>query len=150
MLRRPPHARPPARDLPKARRRAGRRTPQVHHRIAPPWAPLARALIELARRQRAAPRRRRHATQHQIARRQRIGLAERSERNVLRGPRTDPGERCHRSGELLGGGAEVDAALEPGAGERDRKSTRLNSSHVSISYAVFCLKKKKMHLKYLM
>src|SRR5699024_12747456 len=28
-------------------------------------------------------------------------------------------------------------------GEEDRKSTRLNSSHVSISYAVFCLKKKK-------
>src|SRR5690625_7074690 len=30
----------------------------------------------------------------------------------------------------------------PGAKE-DRKSTRLNSSHVAISYAVFCLKKKK-------
>src|SRR5690554_7558236 len=29
---------------------------------------------------------------------------------------------------------------------RDRKSTRLNSSHVRISYAVFCLKKKK-HIK---
>src|SRR5436305_10717361 len=28
---------------------------------------------------------------------------------------------------------------------RDRKSTRLNSSHVRISYAVFCLKKKKEH-----
>src|SRR3989337_2335455 len=28
---------------------------------------------------------------------------------------------------------------------RDRKSTRLNSSHGSISYAVFCLKKKKPH-----
>src|SRR5437870_8811049 len=28
------------------------------------------------------------------------------------------------------------------ANERDRKSTRLNSSHVAISYAVFCLKKK--------
>src|SRR2546426_3748723 len=28
-------------------------------------------------------------------------------------------------------------------GERDRKSTRLNSSHLVISYAVFCLKKKK-------
>src|SRR3989442_4272149 len=28
-------------------------------------------------------------------------------------------------------------------GEKDRKSTRLNSSHVRISYAVFCLKKKK-------
>src|SRR5438067_5591006 len=30
---------------------------------------------------------------------------------------------------------------------RDRKSTRLNSSHVSISYAVFCLKKKKKNNK---
>src|SRR5699024_12173799 len=29
-------------------------------------------------------------------------------------------------------------------GTRDRKSTRLNSSHVSISYAVFCLKKKNI------
>src|SRR5689334_24882071 len=29
--------------------------------------------------------------------------------------------------------------------EPDRKSTRLNSSHSSISYAVFCLKKKKKH-----
>src|SRR5690348_17775035 len=29
--------------------------------------------------------------------------------------------------------------------EADRKSTRLNSSHPSISYAVFCLKKKKIH-----
>src|SRR3989442_10879188 len=30
-------------------------------------------------------------------------------------------------------------------GQGDRKSTRLNSSHVRISYAVFCLKKKKTH-----
>src|SRR5689334_23715414 len=30
----------------------------------------------------------------------------------------------------------------PGGVDRDRKSTRLNSSHSSISYAVFCLKKK--------
>src|SRR5215208_7627860 len=39
------------------------------------------------------------------------------------------------------------AAPPGGAGRlhdaRDRKSTRLNSSHVAISYAVFCLKKKK-------
>src|SRR5690242_21166085 len=36
------------------------------------------------------------------------------------------------------------AALQDLAGTRvDRKSTRLNSSHMSISYAVFCLKKKK-------
>src|SRR5690349_24072258 len=31
---------------------------------------------------------------------------------------------------------------------RDRKSTRLNSSHVEISYAVFCLKKKKKKQSY--
>src|SRR5688572_31582973 len=33
-------------------------------------------------------------------------------------------------------------------GGRDRKSTRLNSSHSQISYAVFCLKKKKKKTKY--
>src|SRR5437867_9833433 len=33
----------------------------------------------------------------------------------------------------------------PGGRERDRKSTRLNSSHRTISYAVFCLKKKKIY-----
>src|SRR5690349_23651864 len=42
--------------------------------------------------------------------------------------------------------ARCAAALEraiAGGEARDRKSTRLNSSHVEISYAVFCLKKKK-------
>src|SRR5688500_19768010 len=35
---------------------------------------------------------------------------------------------------------------DAGGGERaDRKSTRLNSSHLVISYAVFCLKKKRKH-----
>src|SRR5438067_2989312 len=41
------------------------------------------------------------------------------------------------------GAAEAEEAPAPEPG-RDRKSTRLNSSHVSISYAVFCLKKKKL------
>src|SRR5438477_6692448 len=41
---------------------------------------------------------------------------------------------------LLG---EAEFAGEPIKGAGDRKSTRLNSSHMSISYAVFCLKKKK-------
>src|SRR3712207_7538914 len=41
-----------------------------------------------------------------------------------------------RQREPVGGGAQP-------AHERDRKSTRLNSSHANISYAVFCLKKKK-------
>src|SRR3712207_7709922 len=35
-------------------------------------------------------------------------------------------------------------ASTPRAWRRDRKSTRLNSSHANISYAVFCLKKKKI------
>src|SRR5205814_9052363 len=35
----------------------------------------------------------------------------------------------------------------PRQGGRDRKSTRLNSSHLGISYAVFCLKKKKNHTR---
>src|SRR5207249_10845628 len=37
-----------------------------------------------------------------------------------------------------------DVGLGPFCLEIDRKSTRLNSSHVSISYAVFCLKKKTL------
>src|SRR5699024_11828118 len=37
------------------------------------------------------------------------------------------------------------ALLVPPRDHPDRKSTRLNSSHVSISYAVFCLKKKKRY-----
>src|SRR5947209_17312267 len=36
---------------------------------------------------------------------------------------------------------------EAPSGRRDRKSTRLNSSHANISYAVFCLKKKKKKSK---
>src|SRR2546430_10128643 len=45
------------------------------------------------------------------------------------------GERRHGQGQERG---------PPGAEpQRDRKSTRLNSSHSQISYAVFCLKKKK-------
>src|SRR5256885_9155639 len=44
----------------------------------------------------------------------------------------------------------VDADLEPSQrlleGLLDRKSTRLNSSHLVISYAVFCLKKKKHYV----
>src|SRR5690625_6352000 len=35
------------------------------------------------------------------------------------------------------------SSVQRSAKARDRKSTRLNSSHVAISYAVFCLKKKK-------
>src|SRR2546422_3075705 len=56
--------------------------------------------------------------------------------------------RFHRNA----GGAQLRQAHRPGGrldtemladAQRDRKSTRLNSSHGYISYAVFCLKKKK-------
>src|SRR5947209_15994168 len=48
-----------------------------------------------------------------------------------------------KEGILPGGGTTL-ARLEVGFKEAlDRKSTRLNSSHANISYAVFCLKKKK-------
>src|SRR5205807_8200692 len=39
------------------------------------------------------------------------------------------------------------ASSQPSCSGRDRKSTRLNSSHLVISYAVFCLKKKKKKKK---
>src|SRR2546428_8898917 len=50
----------------------------------------------------------------------------------LRGTSRSPTRSCGRRGPAM---------LGTGAG--DRKSTRLNSSHDQISYAVFCLKKKK-------
>src|SRR2546429_3491763 len=42
-----------------------------------------------------------------------------------------------------GGRGRVERSFHRRAGAADRKSTRLNSSHGYISYAVFCLKKKK-------
>src|SRR5690349_22891652 len=41
------------------------------------------------------------------------------------------------------------AIAAPAGNYTDRKSTRLNSSHVEISYAVFCLKKKKQQIYYI-
>src|SRR5438309_6144613 len=48
-----------------------------------------------------------------------------------------------RLGEAAGPGLAVSRQYERRIEALDRKSTRLNSSHSSISYAVFCLKKKK-------
>src|SRR3989442_10802787 len=48
-----------------------------------------------------------------------------------------------RAGQVMSGHARSDLAIRLRDGGADRKSTRLNSSHVRISYAVFCLKKKK-------
>src|SRR3712207_8623964 len=57
----------------------------------------------------------------------------------------DPsGERTDEAGGPLSDGATAPVAVGPPELDqlrRDRKSTRLNSSHANISYAVFCLKK---------
>src|SRR5438067_9065080 len=55
-------------------------------------------------------------------------------RDILRVHRQHPNDPVRSS-------HVIDDAI---AAALDRKSTRLNSSHVSISYAVFCLKKKKI------
>src|SRR3989442_11807597 len=75
---------------------------------------------------------------------------------IRRPPRSTlfPYTTLFRSGECRGteidqhqqrgeGGVVRDGARRTLGSHRDRKSTRLNSSHVRISYAVFCLKKKK-------
>src|SRR5437667_6611001 len=51
---------------------------------------------------------------------------------------------------VLQGAVDADVVLVEGQGSLihpDRKSTRLNSSHITISYAVFCLKKKNKQKK---
>src|SRR5436309_4967703 len=75
---------------------------------------------------------------------------------IRRPPRSTlfPYTTLFRSGVVLGlrdrhlqGGGRGEGGDRRDAGRphhRDRKSTRLNSSHVKISYAVFCLKKKKI------
>src|SRR3712207_8709542 len=82
---------------------------------------------------------------HQPAGQQRAGAAERGEREVADVEAPRHGHLAQRVGLVprgdlqdAGGGAlQVQTQLLA-----DRKSTRLNSSHANISYAVFCLKKK--------
>src|SRR3712207_8786294 len=81
-------------------------------------------------------------TPHRRRRRARHADPHRRRRHrLLRGRRAAGGAGPGRSG---------DPAGHPRAAPllRDRKSTRLNSSHANISYAVFCLKKKNYYLTY--
>src|SRR5256885_3071474 len=66
-----------------------------------------------------------------------VGPAERSGEDVL-GRDAAPARDRARSA------AHAASPVSRRADARDRKSTRLNSSHLVISYAVFCLKKKKV------
>src|SRR2546430_17649194 len=56
---------------------------------------------------------------------------------------SDADDRSSRSDSATPGYCTLTAQRRPSASAADRKSTRLNSSHSQISYAVFCLKKKK-------
>src|SRR3712207_8938703 len=66
---------------------------------------------------------------------------------LFRSPAAGAGVQVLRAGVLLHGRPGLGHVVRPVPGPRgqgrDRKSTRLNSSHANISYAVFCLKKKK-------
>src|SRR2546427_3592589 len=57
---------------------------------------------------------------------------------------TGSGDRAFSAGaDIAEFAGSVEAGVERALRDLDRKSTRLNSSHSQISYAVFCLKKKK-------
>src|SRR5690625_6953902 len=61
---------------------------------------------------------------------------------VLQGHGEDVGDRMVQG--LARGGRIVFLRIIRSGADQDRKSTRLNSSHVATSYAVFCLKKKNI------
>src|SRR3712207_7679171 len=85
---------------------------------------------------------------------------------LFRSPHSEPLRPAAHPQDCAGGGAGGDGERrrDPASGQprrlrrlahplrvplRDRKSTRLNSSHANISYAVFCLKKKKNHIMHI-
>src|SRR5688572_32661900 len=60
---------------------------------------------------------------------------------------SEPRRTCRRLTRVPRSFGEREVGSDGGFRE-DRKSTRLNSSHSQISYAVFCLKKKKINMDY--
>src|SRR3712207_7309978 len=74
-------------------------------------------------------------------------------RGLRRRERLLPGLDRRQPGQVLVAAARArlpDADLAGHRLREDRKSTRLNSSHANISYAVFCLKKKKTTADYIL
>src|SRR2546426_6213321 len=73
----------------------------------------------------------------------RVSAVEQASERLPQPSRSAPPAQRHRSS--THGIRPVEAQARAGGyrNSRDRKSTRLNSSHLVISYAVFCLKKKK-------
>src|SRR5690606_39796593 len=83
------------------------------------------------------PRRRRGP-----GRNDRISLASRTELFALPPPALAGDFIINQQQEVPVPSCNASTSIWPSAPTTDRKSTRLNSSHVKISYAVFCLKKK--------
>src|SRR3712207_7975567 len=73
---------------------------------------------------------------HELEREVAVGLGERL------GAHSTPGGLRGRSTCEARKAEPPSMRIEPSSATKDRKSTRLNSSHANISYAVFCLKKK--------
>src|SRR5690349_23937529 len=76
-------------------------------------------------------------------------LIDQMERLIAEKTARTPAQRKIASSLLYTKSGRFDALIaqinkDPAKQIKDRKSTRLNSSHVEISYAVFCLKKKKL------
>src|SRR5690606_40678218 len=77
---------------------------------------------------------------HPVGRDDGVSAASSAEDGPARAPAVAVVDRCARHAAFL---PACDREREDQDEGGDRKSTRLNSSHVKISYAVFCLKKKK-------
>src|SRR2546430_13344399 len=73
-----------------------------------------------------------------------VDAAKQAGRIVQIGSQRVSSQICAKARELISQGTVGDLMLVEG----DRKSTRLNSSHSQISYALFCLKKKKIFQKW--
>src|SRR3712207_8654154 len=90
-----------------------------------------------------------YTTLFRSARRDRGGLGRHDGRQPEGPLLRESGGRAAHGGPLLRAHREHELAGRPGrhsSARQDRKSTRLNSSHANISYAVFCLKKKKIEV----
>src|SRR5690625_7101142 len=66
--------------------------------------------------------------------------------SAAKGPMSTRTAKALQSQEKLSSLTDLSKAASLQSVNKDRKSTRLNSSHVAISYAVFCLQKKKQQL----
>src|SRR2546426_8400925 len=125
--------------LPRAGYEIGAALPADAERLFAAWAPVRGELVQRATGKHIAVFiGADHHAAHPDVPRLRDLLAELDPQSAFRVSRLDEFFQAAADG----------AKPSPLAGElRDRKSTRLNSSHLVISYAVFCLKKKKTHIR---